>query len=235
MPQIVRESVVLMLTTLLLASTKQEPPLNRVIVSDQEIDLTSPPGDKLVGSRLGIISQLVGIPVGFEEAAEPFAQQRLRSTADLRGMTVRAALDRLVAEDPRYGWRDMNGVVVVRPVSSWSNCSHFFNRRVSVSRTDVTMTGAIALLFTLLDPSAPEAKVPPAESHGETFTLVIHDSPLLDAFNEIARAHRISWQISGAGPASDQKRMISLTLRASDGYRTGLSRELQPLPASCSK
>ena len=34
---------------------------------------------------------------------------------DLTGFTVREALDRLVAEEPRHAWHVLEGAVVVRP------------------------------------------------------------------------------------------------------------------------
>jgi len=218
------------------ASTKQLQSLDRVIVSDHPIDLASPPGDKVIASRLAIVSHLMGIPVGLEEATEPFVQRSPRSPADLNGLTVRAALEELVAEDPRYQWRDMNGVIVVRPVSSWNDCSHFLNRRVSVTRDRLTMNTALAALFTLIDPVAPETKNPALPWwSSDAFQLEIHDSPVLEAFNEIARVRQMSWQISSAPPASGHRVLMSLTLRAPNGSRAGLSREVEPVPGSCGK
>jgi hypothetical protein len=53
------------------------------------------------------------IPIGVEllPGAEP-ASKGLRVT----GLTVRDALIALMAVDPRYDWREFDGVIVVRPV-----------------------------------------------------------------------------------------------------------------------
>ena len=81
----------------------------------------------------------LGVPVGFEEAGalndrvrgpflplfrgKPIVGVRQRPL-DLRGMTLREALGTVTADDRRYEWRDIDGVLVVRPVSSWGDPSH---------------------------------------------------------------------------------------------------------------
>ena len=43
---------------------------------------------------------------------------------EVRVLTLGDALDAAVARDPRYAWQILDGVVVVRPVSAWSDPSH---------------------------------------------------------------------------------------------------------------
>ena len=70
-------------------------------------------------TRLGRKSRLTGL-------------SRVRSrTLDIRGATLRQALDAAVAVDRRYEWRSIDGVVVVRPVSAWSDAEHPLLRTVS--------------------------------------------------------------------------------------------------------
>lgn len=83
----------------------------------------------------------MGIPLGFEEAGAlddrvrgPFrplgpAREKpavsVRPTPlDVRGVTLRQALDAVVAKDRRYAWRLLDGVVVMRPVAAWRDATH---------------------------------------------------------------------------------------------------------------
>jgi hypothetical protein len=81
----------------------------------------------------------LGVPLGFEEAGalddhvrgpfllmrrgKPIVSVRQRPY-DLGGMTLREALEAVKVDDRRYEWRAIDGVLVVRPVSSWADPSH---------------------------------------------------------------------------------------------------------------
>jgi hypothetical protein len=67
-------------------------------------------------TRLGKKSRLTGL-------------SRVRSRPlDVRGVTLRQALDAAVAADRRYEWYYIDGVVVVRPASSWRDPEHPLSR-----------------------------------------------------------------------------------------------------------
>ncbi|HVB38636.1 MAG TPA: hypothetical protein VND92_08865, partial [Vicinamibacterales bacterium] len=53
-------------------------------------------------------------------------------------MTVREAFDTLVKLDPRYAWRDLDGVAVLRPVKAWADPHHFLNRSIGTIEYDKT-------------------------------------------------------------------------------------------------
>lgn len=70
-------------------------------------------------TRLGKKSRLTGL-------------SRARSRPlDIRGVTLRHALDAAVTADRRYEWHYIDGVVVVRPASSWRDPAHPLSRMVS--------------------------------------------------------------------------------------------------------
>ena len=88
------------------------------------------------------IAARLGIPLGFEEAgalkegvsmpfntsggasgATPLVSVRPRPL-DLRGATLRQALDAVVSANRRYEWRDVAHVAVVRPRASWRDPEH---------------------------------------------------------------------------------------------------------------
>ena len=80
----------------------------------------------------------MGVPVGFEEVAalaegvsaprrltrEPPIVSVRPTPLDVRGVTLRDALDAVVAKDRRYAWKPLDGVVVVRPVAAWRDSTH---------------------------------------------------------------------------------------------------------------
>jgi hypothetical protein len=83
-------------------------------------------------SRLGKKSRLTGL-------------SRVRSrTLDIRGVTLRQALDAAVAADRRYEWRYIDGVVVVRPASAWRDAEHPLSRMVSEGASLLDQVNAIA-------------------------------------------------------------------------------------------
>jgi hypothetical protein len=70
-------------------------------------------------SRLGRKSRLTGL-----------SRERSR-TLDIRGVTLRQALDAAVAADRRYEWREVDGVAVVRPKAAWADPQHPLMRATS--------------------------------------------------------------------------------------------------------
>jgi hypothetical protein len=70
-------------------------------------------------TRLGKKSRLTGL-----SRARP-------RPIDIRGVTLRQALDAAVGADRRYEWRYIDGVVVVRPASAWRDAEHPLSRMVS--------------------------------------------------------------------------------------------------------
>ena len=114
--------------------------------------------DDAVGADVALVVSVaarLGIPFGFEEAgalservsmpfrtvgphgSRPGKIVSVRPTPlDLRGVTLRAALDAVVVKDRRYSWREVNGVVVVRPVAAWRDPAHPLLRRASDVRLE---------------------------------------------------------------------------------------------------
>lgn len=98
------------------------------------------------------IAARLGIPVGFEEVgalrervsmpfnfqarpSRPIVSVRPRPL-DVRGVPLRQALDAVIAADRRYEWREVDGVVVVRPRAAWRDAGHPLLRRVTAIELD---------------------------------------------------------------------------------------------------
>jgi len=103
-----------------------------------------------VKALVAIVTRL-DIPFGFEEAGALSEHVSMPSSrrggssrpplvsvkprpVDLRGATLRQALDAVVSADRRYEWRDVGGVAVVRPRAAWRDPEHPLLRQVSTIR-----------------------------------------------------------------------------------------------------
>ena len=118
-------------TTRAAAQPAQPPPLERIVRG----------GPVAIGPGIGTFASLysalrsVGVPFGFEKVGGlseyTIALNRYRMTeVKVSGLTLRAALDAVVAADPRYAWRYVDGVVVMRPVAAWNDPGHPLHRLV---------------------------------------------------------------------------------------------------------
>ena len=74
---------------------------------------------------VALLARSAQVPVGFEEVAqEPqeydgnLAKVPTEDRTTLVGLTIGRALDALVAADPRYAWREQDGVLIIRPAGS---------------------------------------------------------------------------------------------------------------------
>jgi hypothetical protein len=81
---------------------------------------------------LGRVTRASGVPIGVEQlggtAFSPFRE----FTAT--GLTLRAALDEVQRRDSRYSWRDVNGVIVIRPKTEWDRAGHVLDSQVGPVR-----------------------------------------------------------------------------------------------------
>ena len=97
------------------------------------------------------IAARLGVPLGFEavgalseRVSSPFRTQSSRDDRkivsvrprplDVRGVTLRQALDAAVSADHRYEWRNVDGVVVVRPRQAWRQAEHPLLRPVTAAQ-----------------------------------------------------------------------------------------------------
>jgi hypothetical protein len=121
----------------------------------------------------------------------------------LSGVTIAAALDALVALDPRYAWRALDGVIVVRPVQAWGDREHFLHRvlpRLSVADAHLgaalhDWTAALFPQSRLVSDELRSAPMRTAEGN-RTFSFAVSDTPAILALDELARAHgAVRWEV----------------------------------------
>jgi hypothetical protein len=152
-----------------------------------------PDGEPLVAHGVGSVRELATAartPMGLE-MLPPTEQQKLRRPGfdgiTLTGMTLQNALATLIELDPRYEWRDLDGVIVFRPVQAWLDTSHPLFRLVAPVRLDdVTASKAIGVVTAAL--GAPE-HARNSFPDSRRFSLDLPQGSVLDLLNGIARSH----------------------------------------------
>lgn len=108
---------------------RQAPPQDRLVGADSQVRL--PPTTRNIAESLASIARASGVLIGFETVTDVdrgyFPSQIGWSP---RGLLVSQALDQLTALDPRYDWREVNGVIHFRPRTAFTDPDHFLNRHV---------------------------------------------------------------------------------------------------------
>jgi hypothetical protein len=179
-----------------------------------------PQGNPMQTEMFAPLSQRLGILTGFERSPGPY-RRKLSSTVaiDLSQQPLRQTLDMLCDGDPRYEWRQLRGVIVVRPVDAWNNPSHPLNRRISMFEVENAGLQELALrLAGLL--GRPVNPIPATTgSTGRRVTMRSRDISVLDLLNTIADEQHLAWEFSESAPAPS----TSLLLQGLDGenFRVG--------------
>jgi hypothetical protein len=200
--------------------TSQALPLDEPLSSTTQI-IYAPPGDLTApsdASALGLLSRiarLAEVPFGFEaDQANP----RLTTGApveahDVTARTLRDALDGFLRMDPRYEWRDVSGVFVVRSRAAWADAHGTLTLPVhDIDWQDVDTVGAFNRIARLLYPNAvhdPFDGVPPSRTR--VFSVQLREGTILDLLNAVARADgQLGWSVLYGTPASAKRFALTL-------------------------
>jgi hypothetical protein len=112
--------------TTLIAQAPDLAPEYRVLTADAELRL--PGNTQALAETLASIAKASGILIGFETMLDHGpASATSQFGRSLRGMRVGDALDTLIALHPGYAWRNVNGVIHVRPQAAFNDSNHFLN------------------------------------------------------------------------------------------------------------
>jgi hypothetical protein len=105
------------------------------------------------GQQLAILGRAAGVAIGFEGIVPVRYRSSIRATA----RPLRTVLDTLVHADPRYEWREDDGVIVVRPVAAWSDDSSALHAPIdALMLEDVTARDVLNLLAQMVGAQAPD-------------------------------------------------------------------------------
>jgi hypothetical protein len=161
-------------------------------------------------SELGLLSRLArvaGVPFGFEaDDADPRpATGAAVEPHEVRGDTLRAALDAFVTLDPRYEWRDMNGVFVMRTRGAWTSRRDVLNRPVGdVDWRDLDVLAAFNRVARLLYPASPhDAFEGMTGTRDRPFSVHVSEGTLLDVLDAAVRSDgELGWAVAyGMAPS----------------------------------
>jgi hypothetical protein len=156
---------------------------------------TKPDGTPLLIRSVFQLKELaaaVRVPMGIEtlSASTVFVQS---DGVRVTGLTLRDALQVLTTIDPGYAWREMDGVIVLRPVDAWSDGSSPLFRLVSDLRAEnVTVERAIGVLMARL---GDDEHVKNFFPDTRRISLDLPQGSVLDGLNHLARAHgELCWE-----------------------------------------
>ena len=143
-------------------------------------------------SAIRDLAKATKVPMGIEFLGP--GNPPLSGSIPATGRTLRDVLDEMMAVDPRYHWREMDGVVVVRSATAWSDPDSLFFRLVPpVQLTDVSPQAAIERVARELGHPQPLGGIP----HGPRISVDQPQGSVLDLVNAILRAHgEMTWELA---------------------------------------
>jgi hypothetical protein len=161
------------------------------------------------GVALNELARVAHILIGFENTPDCIPSGRAgwpgqNAVVFDSGTSAREALDQLMPAMPQFAWKDVDGVIVVRPTVAWENPDDLLNHPVRA----FTVNDALAdlVLHTVLQEAVPSLfkEHEDVPQHGQladrTLTVRFHGGTLLEALNEVVRAHGIAeWQVGFPG------------------------------------
>jgi hypothetical protein len=220
--------VVLLLLGWVAVSAQQPPrsPLQRIIEKPQAVHAPAHACGSEAPWAVFKMGETAGVLTGAERLPGRCAPSDYSGdeVVQLQGLTVEAALNKIVAIDPRYEWRERNGVLVIRPVAAWVAADNPLNLEIAGFATrDRNMRDALdafgAIVFGL-PPSARPDHQEQTEFLRRTFSVTTKTGPAIDALDDIIRAHgALTWMASySRKPASGET--LSVTMFGFDGVGT---------------
>jgi hypothetical protein len=191
-----------------------------------------------VGTTLDQMARKTQVPVGFEPTGDCWFSPRSRSAGGhsetLKEMTVRQSFDYIVALMPGYAWRDVGGVVVVRPRTAWNDANDLLN--FSTKPFEVAGASPVEALHRMLLATTPSLFHEFPEQHDHVTEWPDGSAPVnvtfaggtvLDALSAIVRGRgNLQWQLGYANGRATVA-MYPLTFPSS-GLMEQLARVPQP-------
>jgi hypothetical protein len=186
-----------------ISAQAQTAPLQRIIEKPQAVHAPAKACGGEAPWAVLKMGETAGVLTGAERLPGRCASPDYSGTevVQLQGLTVEAALNKIVAIDPRYEWRERNGVIVIRPVAAWTAADNPLNLEIPGFATrDRNMRGALGAFGAIvlgLVPSAKPDPEEPTEFLRRTFNVTTRTGPAIDALDDIIRAHgALNWMAS---------------------------------------
>jgi hypothetical protein len=152
------------------------------------------------------IAESAGVPLVFEASPLDYRDPAVAAQRfDLDGLTVREALDALVAHDSRYRWEEHDGIVVIRPIGVLADPGDALNQRIAGVRGGRLRLEEVRARVTAVVAGTGAPQTLPATIASQEFTLDAPSGTVLDLLAAAARAHgRVMWSVPDAARGPDQ-------------------------------
>jgi hypothetical protein len=152
------------------------------------------------------IAESAGVPLVFEASPLDYRDPAIAAQRfDLDGLTVREALDALVAQDPRYRWEEHDGIVVIRPIGVLADAGDALNQRIAAVRGDRVRPEDVLARVTAAVVGTGAPPTLPAAIASQEFALDAPGGTVLDLLAAAARAHgRVMWSVPDVARRPDQ-------------------------------
>ena len=176
------------------------PPLERLIDTDYSLRLpvhecTVPGAVAGLARRFHFRAGVEYLPVD----CQPYHQNAARSkeSVNLRGLTIRAALEKLSALDPRYRWVETDGLIVMRPLEAWADPKNMLNYTTgSFELEEVNFGGALDAVVSALtgkQHSTAASLAERTEQGARRFSVRAGATSVAAALDAIVRQHGDAW------------------------------------------
>jgi hypothetical protein len=218
--------VILMSCAPAVAQDVPVPPLQRTIDTDLEVPLpihacSVPDAVTGLARRLHFLAGVEYLPGACSRLYQP---GRSPNRLNLRGLSLADALEKLVALDPRYRWRDSDGVIVMRPAEAWADPANLLNFKTSsFTLEDATLGSALHAVVSAMDGKPRmdgEGFATRTEQGNRLFSVRTGPTSAGGAVDAIVRAHGdMWWELKDFVVAEKDQRV--LWLRTFDGSGLG--------------
>jgi hypothetical protein len=152
------------------------------------------------------IAESASVPLVFEASAADYRDPAIVAQRfDLEGLTVREALDALVAQDPRFHWQEHDGVIVIRPIGALADQGDALNQRIAGVRADRVSLEEVRGRATTAVVGRGVSETLPAATAPQEFALDAPGRTVLDLLAAAARAHgHVMWLTPDAARGPNQ-------------------------------
>lgn len=232
MRRLVMGVVVTLLSCAAAAQDAAVPPLERLIDIDYEIRV--PVNDCAVPAMVAALARRYHFPAGVEYLAVDCSRiwrkaPRTGERLNLRGMTIRTALEKLSAIDPRYRWIESDGVLVMRPVDAWADRTNMLNyTTASFVLDEVNLGGALDVVVSAITGRARtsgQLLSDRTEQASRTFSVKPTAISVGEALDAIVRAHGQAWWEVRLGQARQEEMGITFFTFDESGIGASIPRK----------
>jgi hypothetical protein len=173
------------------------------------------------------LAQAARLPLGLELAPQEEARAAIKAVT-LTGLTVRDALNEMIARDARYEWREVDGVIVIRPLAAWTQPDHPLSRETGPVHLDkARLIDAITYQQSLIEPGLRSGREPDHDGDERRISVDLPNATHLALANAIAKSHgEVCWiyeELDGHQTEFFGGRRHQLSFRGPDGSGRGFA------------